>query len=506
MNYFLFFLVFQDKLHSVFETQNNMDYLFHSQIEFILKKRAGIKTCLFDTETRQIISNLIPLSMFQDHDYFYFDYITNRNRIAVEGMQCAIIIRPSSLKALIEELDHPFYSNYIVLFTSQIDPFVLDIIANADIKSVISEIHEINLDLFKQSSHLYTINSVEYKRILDGLLSLIFSLEIEPHIKIFDEKNVADLSVSDIKYENETTNFFDLSKELLSKSKEYKFSKKGTLILLKRNYDLVTPLLYDWHYQPMIYEHFNVDNSHFTLENKEISLIDKFFHDNRFLEIDTVGKNIKEEIKQIERKQKLITTQNFDDMEQTILIKNKLESHLKIFTNLIDKCMKFKNLSEKENQILLGNVDIKLLIENEDPDNALILLLIYCLKHIKYWENSFEYENFKDPILKFLELFRPKNYSYKGTFNNEVDIKLGYISPITRIIRHIINKKIKENAFLMINEDLKEISPIIIYIEGGISMREYREAMLCETEYNVDIILVSDEIINRSKILQKIKK
>lgn len=127
------------------------------------------------------------------------------------------------------------------------------------------------------------------------------------------------------------------------------------------------------------------------------------------------------------------------------------------------------------------------------------------MKYVKNWsEYSKEFPKFRLQILKFLDIFNPVNFCYKNNFNNETDIKLAYISPIKKLIKHTILKKLKENALININEETKDISPIVIYVEGGITMKEYREIMQCEEEYNVDIVVVANEIINSSMMLKKI--
>lgn len=489
-----------------------MDYLFYSQIEFILKRGKGVKACLFDSESKQIISNLIPLSQFQDNDFFYFDYITNKNRTVVEGMECVVIVRPSSLKAVIEELACPFYGTYIIIFTSQIDPFSLEILANADLKSIITEVHEINADLFKQCSRLYTTNSEKYKRVLDGLSSVVLSLEISPNIKVFDEslfEGYTGPSDSQAELLNKANdkNLKHVGRELKNKSEQYNFQRKGTFLLLGRNFDLVTPLVYDWQYQAMIYEHLEADNSLVKINQKEFSLNDTFFSNNKFVEIATVGENIKETIKTIDKSQLKLANHNFEDVEESILMKSKMECHLNIYNTLISECLKSKSLSEYENEIICSKekVDLKSLVGSLETTQALKLLLVYFLKWIKNWdESSKEFPKFRSQILKYQEIFKPRNFCYKNNFNNEIDIKLGYISPLRRIIKHVVHKKLKENALINVNDEVKDVSPIIIYIEGGVTMREYREAMQCEQEYKVDIVVVGTEIINSSTILKKI--
>lgn len=228
-----------------------MDILFKDQIEFILRRVSGVKVCLFDDESKQMISNSIPFSTFLNNDFFHFDFIYNKKRTPVSDISCIVILRPSSLKLLIEELVKPFYGCYIILFTNQIDPFALEIVANADVTGSVSEIHELYMDACKQDKFLYTIASSKHSRVVDGLYSLIASLEIDPSIKIY--------SYNDRNNENQL-GLFEIGKELSVKASQHNFKKRGTVLLLKRDFDMITPLVYDWNYQSLIQEHLDIKN------------------------------------------------------------------------------------------------------------------------------------------------------------------------------------------------------------------------------------------------------
>lgn len=491
-----------------------MDCIFRPQLEFILKRGTGIKACLFDLESKQIVSNLIPCSQFQDNNFFYFDYITNRNRTAVEGMVCVVIVRPSSLKSIIEELACPFYGSYIILFTSQIDPFALDILANADIKSLVSEVHEINLDLYKQAPYLYTTNSEKYKRVLDGLVSCLLSLEIHPGIKVFDENATADLShpvagtsLDDVQGQDGDRTLVHLARDLDAKCKQFSFKKRGTVVLLKRNFDLITPLMYDWHYQSMIYEHLAADNSLVTVNQKEYPLSDAFFCRNRFLEIATVGENIKAMVGEIDRAQARMAGRDFEEIEESMALKATAEVHLCIYNSLISECISNKALSEYENEVLCdkGRVDIKGVISQLSDAQALKLILIYFLRWVRDWEDaSKEFPKFRPQILRFYRSYRPKNFAYKNAFDTGLDVKLGYISPLKRMVRHLIQRRVREGALADITAGSRDVSPIVIYIEGGITMKEYREVLQCGEELKVEVIFIGSEITNSQKLLRRI--
>lgn len=453
-----------------------MDFVFNKQIEFILNCKSGLKSCLFDSESKQIISNLIPFSLLQDKDFFYFDYITNKNRIHVDGMICFVIIRPSSLKALIEELSSPFYSSYVVFFTTAIDPFALEIIANADSMGVVSGVYELNVDVLKQSTKLYTICSTDNKRITDGLTSSLLSLGIVPDIKSTSIELTKDLK-------------FDFPNFL---------EKNGTLMILDRNFDLITPLMYDWHYISLIYEHVEINNQIIKINKKEFSLRDSFFNENKLLEISKVGINIENLIKEKDLFEKKINSQNFEEIKKALDLKNKLETHLSIYTHLMDICVKNNEFSEYQNEILRNkdSFDINK-VSNFDEKLRFNIVLLYFLKYVKDWDAEINnYVEYKERLIRFQKKYKRISYPYKNSINYDLDIKLSYESPLRKIIKHLVLNKIKRNAFEADCSNSGDVSPLIIFINGGITMKEYREAMKCEEEYQINIVLLSTQIIN----------
>lgn len=458
-----------------------MDYLFSPQIDFILKRGGGIKSCLFDYEAKKIISNLIPFSLFQDFDFFHFDYITNRKRIKIDGISCVVFIRPSSIKSLVEELSNPFYSNYIVFFTSPIDPLLLEILANADINYLITEIYELNLDVLKQDTKIYTIGSEQPKRIVEGIQSVVFALGINPNIKVMNNEKLKDIAC--------TLNESNMS---------LVFKKEGTMILLSRNFDLMSPLIYDWHYQSLIYEHTGAADSMTKIDGKDYSLNNFFMSENKFLEISKVGENIQKLIKDVENRQEGLGAHNFEELGKCLVQKSIMESQVKIYSEVINKCMINKEFSEIQNEILKSkdNFNLPKFEAMFDESQIINLILVYLLRYVKNWEEFLDrLPKYKNQILNFKANNNPIYFGYKHTTNKTLDIKLGYVSPLKKIIKHIVMQKCRENTLININDENKQISHIIIYIDGGVTMSEYRIVSECEKEYGVDIILIGTHLL-----------
>ena len=475
-----------------------MDLLYKKQTDFILARGKGIKACLFDDESKQFISNIIPYSRFQENDFFYFDYITNRDRVPISDICCIVIMRSTNLSMLIEELSSPFYSSYIVLFTNQIDPFVLEILAEADRKCLISEIHEIYLDLCKQGAFFYTTNSTRHKRVLDGLSSLIFSLEIAPVVKAIIVKAIP----SD---DNSTAK---LAKELIGRSQQYNFRRAGTVVLLRRGFDMLSPLICDWHYQSLISEFLGCDNGIVRIRGKEYSVNDAFFEANRFSDIQATGDGIKELVRELERNKIKINNHEFEDIEEKAAHSAMVSTHLTIYNTVLELCMPNKQLSEMEMEIIrsgvLGHMD------GLDDRQQLKLLLLYFVRRVSDWEEeSKKHPKYRERIMKFKNLWRPVDFPYKPTLSSDRDVKLSYEPPLRRIVKHVILNKTKPGSFdhydgSSCTDHDGESGPVIIFVEGGVTMAEYRETMLQAKKMGAEVYLVSDSIITSRDILNKL--
>ncbi|KAM0680177.1 vacuolar protein sorting-associated protein 45 [Glugoides intestinalis] len=260
------------------------------------------------------------------------------------------------------------------------------------------------------------------------------------------------------------------------------------------NFDLITPLLYDWHYHTMINEHFKLENSLVAVNGKSVLLSNTFFISNMFKQISEVGDNIKTLIKEVEKNKLEIA--DFGEIQESINQKAIAETNLCIYNKIINEAMPLQKISEIENDILLNkDYDISKAIEDMEYKAALKMLFLYFLKYMKNWEESSKrYPKYRGDLMKFYEAYKPKNYCYKHGFNTEVDIKLGYVTPLKRIIKHIALDKLKENSFTRLSFSSSN-SPILIYIEGGVTLKEYREAQQAANEYKVEVILISDKIL-----------
>ncbi|AFM98514.1 Sec1-like vacuolar protein sorting-associated protein [Encephalitozoon hellem ATCC 50504] len=487
------------------------DDLLGKKVDEILTMGEGVKALLFDEDTKVILSNIIPHSRFLENDYFLFDSIMNRRREKIQGITCIAVIRPESIRWLIEEVSSPFYERYIILFTNQIDSLMLEILATSDVYCVISEVHEIYMDFFKQDNFLYTLHRTKVddyaspsirKRALDGIFSLIMNLGSIPTIKV---------QAGD-KYLLEDSDMLNTRLTGLN------LGQGGTLIMLDRSFDLYTPLLYEWRYQSLLYEHTEYENGIVRIGKKSYSVVgDPFFDASKFKDIYEVSEDIKGLIKKAEFKKKRLHEFIFDDLEENTKLSRQLEAHLAQHGHVMKACLRLKDLSEIEMSILKNNK-----VSKEEIDEYLArkdisvierskLLIIYSLKNRKNPSNEVKrHPDLIDEVEAFTKrypLLMPiwRHYGYR--FDDDVDIKLGYQPAIKRVLRHWWTSRLDGKCFSTARESENPMSYIIVYIRNGITYSEYRalyEYYSTEMEGKSRLYIVGDSMISYKNIMKAI--
>lgn len=470
-----------------------MDVLFQKQAEFILSRGTGIKACLFDEESKRAVGNVIPYSIFQDRDFFYFDYLRRRDRVPLSDVSCVVVIRAESLKSLIEELASPCYGRYVVLFTHRIDPFVLEILAGADTRGVVSEVHEIYLDVVRESTGLYTTRSTAYPRVLDGLHGLLMTLEIAPRIRVHvsgTDACAGDRSLS------------VLGRELRTRAREHCLRRAGTVVLLRRNFDLVTPLLHDWHYQALIGACLGNASGTVQLDGRELSLDDAFFEENKFRDIGAVGDSIRALAAEISRGR----SHELEDIEERVAHTRSVETHLRVYNAVLASAVAQKELSEAELSLVRsGSVDEASLLAGRDDDAGLrLLLLARVLRGGDWVSESTAHPQHSPALQRFAERFSPAPFPYRPSFNTACDLKLGYEPPLRRMLRHVAADRVLPSVLQDVSDDGTQPGPIIFYIEGGVTLCEYRSVMQHAAELKVDAYIVSDRIVSHVDIIREI--
>lgn len=464
-----------------------MDKLFQIQKNFILNFVSGIKVCLCDSRTMALLSSTIPHSLFQVHDFFLFDYIHQR-RSPIDNVSCVVVITPSSLKDLVSELSAPSYSRYFILFTGRIEPYVLEIIANSDSRSVVEQVHEIYIDALMQYDYLYLTENSTHLCELESLTSILMSLEITPQ------------------FVTQGDEFVNLANDLKFRCEEHNFCRTGIVVLLKRGFDTISPLLHDWHYQAAVEEHIEPEAGIIQMDGMKYTIRDEFFTRNRFRDIHTVGEDLKRVLAELEENKKRIENHEFEEIKEKARHALCANTHLKLHTAVVSACMERKGSSDAEIKMLIdGPLDIISQLKEKDIEEKILLLLLYFSRYVTDWEKeSLRFPNERDAIMKFYRMFNPSKHIHKPVFAPGIDHKLGYEPYLKKIFKQIINGQKLHQPLSYLARSHEATGPIIIFIEGGIAMNEYRSVTEYARKHNKTVYFLSDKIFRIRSVLNYI--
>lgn len=443
--------------------------MFGPKLKNILSKGSGTKIALFDAHTKHIISSLISQTNFLKNDFFVFQMLSEI-RCHMQGLTCVIFAQPTSIYQIVCELKDPKYGRYIIFFTSKVNDDLLDIMARSDTHSMVSEVHEINIDVAKLDDMLYLVGKENRE---DGILSVLSTLGVSP--KVISNTKMGDF----------------VTQMMINTSK---FVNKGTLIILNRSFDPFSPLMYEWRYQSMIYEYLESSDGIVKID-KTYTLDDTFFNANKFLDINTVSSNLKELIKTSEK-----SSIDLSALSKATKTKENLEKHLKLHNHIVKHCVENKEISEIEMKIIRDNKmntkQIEKLLSSEklSKEQKEKLVLVYLLRNPQK-RNRKVFEKCE----KAQKLLQSHLNARVPTFREHVDIKLAYEPIITSILSKIIKNKIDGTFFTA--DNLKVSRPYIVYIDD-LTFNEYRAINMFFRERNiVDYVVLCDGIVNYSDIL-----
>lgn len=469
--------------------KHRMVELYNAQKDFILASGSGIKTCLFDKSTMPLLNSLIPYSELQANDFFYFDFLGNKSRMACTGLSCVVLISSSSLTDLIAELSNPSYSRYSLLFIDPIEEFALEIIANSDNKNRVECVYELFINMVVQYDGMYLSSIFDTPSIFTSLRSVLMSLEIFPRI----------LTLHVNEYQG-------IAKELENYCESHSLKKNGTLIILKRSFDLISPLMADWHYNALIEELFRPVSGIIQIGIEKLTIFDEFYTKNCFESIHVVGERIKELGEKLKENKSRIMSGEFQEIKEKAEHASMARTHLKLQAKITEKCKEYRETCDAEIVVVRNDVvDINKLLKGKTEMARLKILLIYFCKHVRNWdEESKRFPKERNALLEFYQMYKPAVSHRKANFNPEKDTRLGYEPALKRMLRNVIKKREVFTNLKLISGGMSRNGPIIVYIDGGASMNEYRAVNEIANKYNQEVLLLSDKIFRSSDVISEL--
>lgn len=475
--------------------------IYKEKITKILSKGEGIKVALFDCRAKSILNSLVPHSLFLENNYFLFDMIDSQ-RTKMGKVTCSVFIESFSVHLLIKELKSPNYENYFVYFLNSINENELSAIAEADRCSVVREIYEVNINIYQLDTNLFTFHSKFEENLPNE--SINYCLESVERICGFLKTLGLNPQIQTHK------NTLELAKRVRDSMEGFS-GRESKMLFLDRSIDMVTPLIYEWRYQPMIYEYLEYQSGIVKVANSVFSLFnDTFFEENKFLEISRVSESLNSYISKAHRKKSSLP---FSFEENTQI----METHLNIHNFIIKECVKNASISNKEYECINRNYKAceEFLKNGEFPFLKRAKLFLVYLHSINYnfllekeemlkSKHFSLYPEFINIVDNYSRYFRKwGGKSYEAKFDADLDLKLGYKPPISRLAARFIGGRLKKD-FEFLDKKFPESKNLVLFLKGGITYSEYRSIQTVSK--NVNFYIISDYIIGYKDIMNLVIK
>lgn len=488
---------------------------YASTIQRILSLGRGPKVLLLDDTTSVMISNLIPHSTFLDHDFFLFEYITSKQRTRISETTCICFIRLDSLALLLSELQSPFYSDYILLFSNTIPDSFLGEIAEADVSCSVRGLYEVYIDLIQQQSNLFTVyagsEKVAYgstdftyvKRVCDGLYSIYRTLNCVPCIRVQCDSEMAKFIGVEM-----SARFTGCDKS------------DGTLLVLDRKMDIISCLVYAWTFQAMISEYIGLDNGVVKIGSKSYAIDSEIFDSVKFMDINTASSEIRKYSKEKTHKVSSGIIKNLTDNSKRSEI---AESLLTIYNRIMQECIGNKELSELEYHIIVNKriepARLSVLKDRSIPYvKRLKVLIIYLLRkkfNFKALEHgssevsdvAIQYAEFREDLLRFRDMYLTDSATCTSfKFRSDVDVKLGYEPFIKSVVAAFLKDRINPVKYPMVRNGSGGKGNLVIYVVGGLTYNEYKIVSEINKERELQIYIVTDRMITYNSMIEECRK
>ncbi|KAM0678471.1 hypothetical protein BDAP_000870 [Binucleata daphniae] len=480
----------------------------------ILSADKGPKVLLFDPDTTSYFSNIIPHSTFLEYDFFVFENTTNKTRQKLSQMTCYFLIRPTNVHLVFAELKDPYYDNYVLMFTNTLDDNILIKIAQADLLGLVSEVYEVYIDCSFEDENLYIIDqNIDLElgnldRITEGLSSVFKTLNIQPMLHV--QKNCELLTM--------------ISKATIKLTEN--LNNEGQAIMLHRSIDMYTPLIYSWTFQALAYDFLPYQDGIVNLNNKTYGLNDnKMFQKVKFLDINTAANELKNYYKSINETK--VSNNVVQMIEEKIKKSEIAESLLNVQNYIADECIKNKDLSDLEHQIIKNNKlkieDIQNVVKNKciPIDKRLKLLLIFCLRNkIDMFKTEHNgkgntnvlqtyFPEYLTAINNFCRVYKPFTPDIPS-YVKDIDYKLGYTPIISKITNKFFQNMLNKKKYDCYKKTNKNHNLYIVCFVGGLTYIEYKAiktnfSNVTKESNDYKLIIIADRILGWNDIYKKIK-
>ncbi|EGR30199.1 vacuolar sorting protein, putative [Ichthyophthirius multifiliis] len=494
----------------------------------MLQEVTGIKCLVLDEETVQIISLVYSQTSILKKDVYLIERIDQPSEGKMQHLKVIYFIRPTeqNQQRLLQELEKSRFAEYYIFFSNSASNLFIETIAQADNLDLIKQIHEIYIDYYILSSHLYSLNVTStygltkqqplwnqtdnqvLQRVYEGLLSVLLSLKRVPMIKY--------LSSSDACLQLASKLTKKLKEEQQQNMSQLGQDSKTLLLIWDRREDPITPLLNQWTYQAMLHEIIGLQNNRIDIERKQKAIgdvnnvssgnqdkefvlnekEDQFFMDNMYENFGDMTSNIRNFVESIQleknKSKKMETLQDIQNIVDSLPeLKKKSNNLNKHFT----LSMELNNTIEQQELMEISKAEQEISTKEARNDQANMIFEILNNKQIPKYQKlklvimyALRYEN-EDKIGKMKE--KLKELGLTQTQTNLINHALDYAGKQHRSgdlfsTKNTINKylnKIK-NVMKDVPNVFTQHKPYIINIINQILENQMKENEFATTDLN----------------------
>ena len=534
--------------------KTNLQVIAQDYFTLMIKQTTGMKTIIFDSETKIMFSLIISKSFAIKEEIFIFEDIKNIKSQQECGTKGIFFIRPTeeNINLLTNILKEPMFADIFINFTNICAEELIKILAYADDFAAIKVVNELFMDYYILNSKLFHLNinqnllmrpiniwrnpdHMAVERITEGIFSACLSLRLYPVIKFIKNNEISSLVA------NKVLNYLQNNSDLINKN--CGATPNGILLIYDRKEDPITPLLTQWTYQSMIHDHYTIENNVVKVKGDKLVLSDyedEFFKNNIDKEFGEVASLINDKVAELGNKKENEKMETFEEIKKYIealpqkkkesmeitkhttiiydLTKNMEEKKLLEISSLEQEVACNDNKKEQMNKIL--NI-IKNNSLSKSKFEKVKLFLLFCLRYeedtinIEALKNAMkennmgDYCNIADLLLKYCgskqrncDLLGNKDFISKhlnkitSAFKDIPNIFTQHTSLLSNLVKKMNEKKCNEIETLNGNSKQDKFSKMLIFNLGGATYEEARDMNTFSRQTKIDVVYGGTNMIN----------
>lgn len=481
------------------------------------------KILILDFKSQEILSPLLKVTDLRDVGVTAHFLITNSRSQIKDVPAVYFIDSHESLNSLLNDFSKDLYGSYFLNACYSFKRTELESLASFSSEKKISRKIQSVYDQFIQficlqddfftlntsNSFLNRTNPNNLRNYSNGLFSVFFTLNQVPLI-----------------ISSEATN--ELGKMLSDRIKSNKIIKSGVkrplLILLDREFDLLTPIKHSMDYMELMNETLGVNLNKVMGINVDVD--DDLYKNNWFLEFTGVVETLENELHSYSKELALRSLTNKSSQEEIQVAMADfphlqrrgefVNAHINICTKMLeivnkrkigDICRMEENFDKSEFNDIIKEAEkkdiLRMCVVLFGLSKLPVEVVYSILQTSKIDSSVFDY--FKSEI-KMVDgiASRFKNFLFKKNLPIYSYIESVY----NRLKAQTLHESTTESVYDPIGQGnvfVNEISQIVLFVNGGITYSELKAGKEFEKQYGIPVIIGGSEVISADELIKQIK-